>query len=181
MSSLYSISIPVLINVLTTAGHLLKKGAEHAKEKGVPIQEYLTARIIDDMLPLNVQIFILTSTSRKAVERLTGTAPPESADSRPYDAERTLEEYQALLEETLTILRGVKPEDVDGGEKKRVPCVFGPKKFEADLVDYVHGYPIPTVYFHLNTIYCILRGKGVPIGKEDYMTPFMKTFSPVDA
>ena len=181
MSSLYSISIPVLINALTTAGDLLKKGAEHAKEKGVPFEEYLSGRIIDDMLPLRAQVFLVSATSRKAVERLTGTAPPGAADGRSYDAERNLEECLALLEETITILRGVRPEDVDGGEKKRVPCAFGSENYEADLVDYIHGYPIPTVYFHLNMLYAILRGKGVPIGKKDYMKPFMKTFDAVKA
>ena len=181
MSSLYSISIPVLINVLTTAGDLLKKGAEHAKEKGVPFEEYLSGRIIDDMLPLRVQVFILSSTSRKAVERLTGTAPPGPADGRAYDAERNLEECLALLEETITILRGVRPEDINGGEKKRVPCVMGPKTFETDLVDYVHGHPIPNAYFHLNTLYAILRGKGVPVGKDDYLKHFIKSFDAVNA
>lgn len=181
MSSLYSISIPVLINILTSAKDLLQKGAKHAQEKGVPFEEYLSARIIDDMFPLRVQIFVLSSTSRKAIERLTGVAPPTHADGLAHDAERNLDQCLALLDETLEILRGVRPETMDGGEKKRVPCAFGPESYEADLVDYVHGYPIPTAYFHLNMAYAILRGKGVPVGKKDYISPFMKTFDAVKA
>ena len=118
MSSLYSISIPVLINILTSAKDLLQKGAKHAQEKGVPFEEYLSARITDDMFPLRVQIFLLSSTSRKAIERLTGVAPPTHADGLAHDAERNLDQCLALLDETLEILRGVRPETIDGGEKR---------------------------------------------------------------
>ena len=63
-----------------------------------------------------------------------------------------------------------------GREQVRVPCAFGPASYEATAVDYVHGYPIPTAYFHLNMLYAILRSRGVPLGKTDYMEPFMKSF-----
>ncbi|RYP18113.1 hypothetical protein DL765_004125 [Monosporascus sp. GIB2] len=176
MSSLYSISIPVLLNILAATSHVLKKGGEHAREKGVAISEYLDARIIEDMLPLRTQILIVCSTARKAVERLTGAAPPaiDTEAQRP-----TLEEWLAVVDETAEILRAVDPEAVNGKEQTRVPCVLGPKKYEAALADYVHGYPIPTAYFHLNMIYAILRGKGVPLGKSDYMAPFLQSFTQV--
>lgn len=32
---------------------------------------------------------------------------------------------------------------------------------------------LPNVYFHLNTGYSILRSKGVPLGKVDYLTHFL--------
>lgn len=34
-----------------------------------------------------------------------------------------------------------------------------------------HG--LPNFFFHLNTGYAILRSKGVPIGKKDYLSPFL--------
>ncbi|RYO74970.1 hypothetical protein DL766_006064 [Monosporascus sp. MC13-8B] len=176
MSSLYSVSIPVLLNILAATSHVLKKGGEHAREKGIAISEYLDARIAEDMLPLRTQVHIVCSTARKAVERLTGAAPP----ALDLEAERpTLEEWLAVVDETAEMLRAVDPAAVDGKEQTRVPCVFGPEKFEAPLADYVHGYPVPTAYFHLSMIYAILRGKGVPLGKVDYMTPFMQSFTKV--
>ena len=176
MSSLYSISIPVMINVLTAASDVLKKGGQHAREKGIAISEYLNARIYEDMLPLHFQIRIVCSAARKAVERLTGTAPPA------FDTEKeraTLEEWLAVVDETLEILRGVDAAAVNGKEQTKVPCVLGPTTYEATLADYVHGYPIPTVYFHVSIIYAILRAKGVPLGKADYIMPFMDNFTKV--
>lgn len=37
----------------------------------------------------------------------------------------------------------------------------------------VHRFLIPTIYFHLTTMYDILRMKGVPLGKLDYLTHFL--------
>ncbi|RYP81914.1 hypothetical protein DL770_005770 [Monosporascus sp. CRB-9-2] len=176
MSSLYSISIPVLITTLTVTSDVLKKGGQHAREKGIAVSEYLDARLHEDMLPLHFQIRIICSTARKAVERLTGTAPAA------FDAEKkrdTLEEWLAVVDETLEILRGVDPAAVNGKEQTRVPCVLGPETYEAALADYVLGYPIPTVYFHLTIIYAILRAKGVPLGKGDFIMPFLQSFTKV--
>lgn len=36
----------------------------------------------------------------------------------------------------------------------------------------------PNLYFHVVTIYDILRSKGVPVGKRDYLTPFAKDVVP---
>ncbi|RYP40648.1 hypothetical protein DL767_001506 [Monosporascus sp. MG133] len=176
MTSLYSISIPVMINTLTVMSDVLKKGGEHAREKGIAISEYLDARLYEDMLPLHFQIRIVCSTARKAVERLTGAAPP----ALDTEKERTtLEEWLAVVDETLEILRGVDPAAVNGKEQTKVPCVLGPETYEASLVDYVLGYPIPTVYFHLSIIYAILRAKGVPLGKGDFIRPYMTGFTKV--
>jgi hypothetical protein len=41
-------------------------------------------------------------------------------------------------------------------------------------VDYAVGYLAPNLYFHLTTAYDILRSKGVPLGKADYLSTFVK-------
>ncbi|RYP72892.1 hypothetical protein DL771_003930 [Monosporascus sp. 5C6A] len=176
MASLYSISIPVIITTLTVTSDVLKKGGQHAQEKGIAISEYLNARLYEDMLPLTAQIRFLCSTARKAVERLTDVAPAE------FDAEKqrdTLEDWLAVIDETLEILRAVDPEAVNGKEQTKVPCLLGPEKYEATLFDYVQGYPLPNMYFHLSIVYAILRAKGVPLGKADYLRPFLQGFTKV--
>jgi len=35
--------------------------------------------------------------------------------------------------------------------------------------DYVLGFALPNFFFHVTTAYDILRHKGVPIGKRDYI------------
>lgn len=38
---------------------------------------------------------------------------------------------------------------------------------------YVQGFVLPNFFFHITTAYSILRMKGVPLGKRDYLTPFL--------
>lgn len=40
-------------------------------------------------------------------------------------------------------------------------------------VNYVTCMVLPNLFFHVSTTYAILRMKGVPLGKMDYLTPFM--------
>ncbi len=40
--------------------------------------------------------------------------------------------------------------------------------------DYIFNYALPNFFFHVQTAYSILRLKGVPLGKSDYLTAFMK-------
>jgi hypothetical protein len=34
---------------------------------------------------------------------------------------------------------------------------------------YVHGFAIPNFFFHLSMAYALLRMKGVPVGKLDFL------------
>lgn len=176
MTSLYDISIPVCQKVLAVTASLLKTGESWGAENAVTSAELLQLRIHADMLPLSVQVLIIAMTTRKCIERLTGTAPPEIKDalSREWTAAELQDLVAAVQGELAAVDRGVidaKPVDA------QVPCKFGPQMFQCrSPADYVHGYVVPTVYFHLNMIYALLRGKGVPIGKNDYMGEFMKDF-----
>lgn len=35
------------------------------------------------------------------------------------------------------------------------------------------NHALPNLYFHLTTAYSILRAKGVPLGKKDYLGGFL--------
>lgn len=39
---------------------------------------------------------------------------------------------------------------------------------------YITELILPNAFFHLQTAYAILRMKGVPLGKADYITPFLQ-------
>ncbi|MDV0440794.1 DUF1993 family protein, partial [Xanthomonas sacchari] len=37
---------------------------------------------------------------------------------------------------------------------------------------YILQFALPNFFFHVTTAYDILRHKGVPVGKRDYLGPF---------
>ena len=51
--------------------------------------------------------------------------------------------------------------------------VMGPTTLKSTGKGSVLGHSIPNFYFHLQTAYAILRSKGVPIGKRDYLGAFL--------
>jgi len=172
MTSLYDISIPVLTNIVKTTQSVLQKGEAWAKENNVKTTDLMARKIYDDMFPLTIQVIIVANVTKKTIERLTGTPHPDIEDFN-----KTLEELYAIIDQTLKELAAVKREDVvDGRESVQVSCMFFEKEYKATALEYVHGYAIPTVYFHLSIVYAILRGQGVPLGKWDYQTQFFKNF-----
>lgn len=172
MTSVYDLSVPVLTNILKTTKLLLKKGEVYAKEKQIPTADLLATRIYDDMLPLTMQVIIIAGASNRAIERLTGTAPAEV-----QGREKTLEELYDIIDDTLKNLAGVSKDAVNAKAGNEVPCQVSGKTLTAEISAYIQGYTLPTVYFHLNIAYAILRSKGVPLGKNDYLTEFISGFT----
>lgn len=86
-----------------------------------------------------------------------------------------LESTKKYVTETLASLAAVKPEDVNGKEGEIVQAMMGPG-FTPSMkaVDYVQGYLLPNVYFHVTTLYGILRNKGLELGKKDFLGLFVK-------
>lgn len=47
------------------------------------------------------------------------------------------------------------------------------KTYEIPAKVAVLSHGLPNFFFHLNTGYSILRSKGVPLGKKDYLLSFL--------
>ncbi|KAI1748727.1 hypothetical protein F4782DRAFT_534164 [Xylaria castorea] len=170
MTSLYDLSVPFLTNVLKTEQSLLAQAEAFAKEKGTPMSEILEARLAPDMWPFSQQIVISTLHAAMFVLKLTGTPPPKITFGPA-----SLEESKKYLSEVLEHLKAVKPEDVNGKESQVVSAQMGAGEVDMKALDYVLGYLTPNVYFHLTTLYDILRSKGVSLGKKDFIMAFIKT------
>ncbi|KAI0529964.1 hypothetical protein GGR58DRAFT_276482 [Xylaria digitata] len=170
MTTLYDLTFPFLINALKAEQHLLAQAEAFAAEKGTPIAELLGARLAEDMWPLSQQIVITTLHSAMTVLKLTGTAP-----NQINFGPAPLEDCKKYLTETLALLEAVTPESVNGKETSTVGARMGPgAEAQMKAVDFVEGYLKPNVLFHVTTLYDILRSKGAPLGKKDYLSTFVR-------
>ena len=162
--SIYDSTVVVLERSLNTLIHILKKASEHPDAASFP-----DARLHEDMKPLTFQVYTVANFSKKAVDRLTG-APVEEAE----DTEQTLPELITKAEKALAVLKTVKPEQLQGKADAQIELAMGPRgTFHMTGRDYVLGWLLPNIFFHLQTTYAILRMKGVPLGKLDYLSSFM--------
>ena len=162
--SMYTASVPRLINGLTNLSHILGKAQAHAETKKIDPIVFANMRIYPDMLPLSRQVQIACDVSKGLVARLAGLEIPAHEDS-----EKDLKDLQARIAKTIAFIETVKPEQIDGTEDKDIVVKRGDKETHYKGMQILLGPCLPNLHFHTTTTYSMLRASGVEIGKSDYL------------
>lgn len=165
--SLYEASFPLAKNALSSLEATLKKCQSSPVAASIP-----TARIHADMLPFTFQVHSVTNTIQNLVARTMGSEPT------PYENDMvTLEDMLARVEDVQKKLEAGDEAVVNGRSDEMVTMGMGPGK-QVQLLSwqYVQGYVLPNMFFHLVTAYDIARKEGVEVGKLDYLSSFMKAY-----
>lgn len=164
-NAMYTASVPVLKQMLSALSDVLKKAEAHAAEKNIDPNAFLQARLFPDMFPLVRQVQIAADFAKGIASRLAGMDVPSWADT-----ETTFADLQALLAKALAHIAGVQPGQFSGSEDREIVLRPGtPKEKKLSGGAYLHHYGLPQFFFHVTTVYAILRHNGVDIGKRDYM------------
>src|SRR5687768_8911103 len=162
--SMYDASIPVFVRALRNLDKVLAKGEAHARDKGVEPEVLLQSRLIFDMLPLVRQVHIATDMATRSASRLTGQEPRGDEDN-----ETTFEQLHARIANAIAHLESFTPEQFEGSEQREVSFSTRAGELKFDGKNYLLGYVLPNVYFHVTTAYALLRQAGVAIGKNDFL------------
>lgn len=162
--SMYQASVPVFIRQLGNLSAILDKAIAHASSAGIDPAELVSARLAPDMLPLSSQIQIASDTAKGCAARLAGVDVP-----RWEDTESTLPELKARIAKTLDFLKGFRPEQIDGSEAREITLKMRDRELKFSGIGYLLGFAMPNFSFHVVTAYDLLRHKGVPLGKRDYL------------
>ncbi len=162
--TIYDASVPPLVFMLENLGHVLKLGESHASEKGLDAKEYLDAKLAPDMFALIKQVQVATDMAKGCGGRLAGVEVPKFEDN-----ESSFTDLQSRLTRTVAFLKGLDRNAFAGAEDKAVTLKFPNAEFNFSGRDYLNNFVLPNVYFHITTTYAILRHKGVPLGKQDFM------------
>lgn len=149
---------------LKTLLSLLEKAQAHAEAAGIDPDAYVEARLFEDMLPLSGQIQRASDSAKGAMARLTGTDAPVMADE-----ERTFADLRDRIARTLAYVESVPASAFDGAETREVVVPAGTFTLSFTGTQYLLEFVIPNFQFHVVTAYDILRHKGVPIGKRDFL------------
>lgn len=162
--SLYDISVPVFLRNFANLTEILQKGEAFADEKGIAHKELLEARLVEDMYPLTAQIQRASDSAKFTAVRVAQVETVAMADE-----EVTFADLHARIAKTVDFLKAVDPKSMDGREEAEVILTTrsGSRSFTGS--SYVLNFALPNFYFHVTTAYAILRHKGVPIGKMDYI------------
>ena len=94
--------------------------------------------------------------------RLAGVEPPPFTDD-----ERSLAEAHARITRTLDYVATLPVEAFDAAATRIITVPFGVPQMLAPR--YLYGFALPSFFFHVTTAYAILRHRGVPLGKRDFI------------
>ena len=162
--SMFTASVPVYTQFLTSLSAILKKAAAHAEAKKIDPSIFINARLSPDMYALARQVQIATDHAKGSLARLAGVEVPSYPDT-----EATFDELEARIQKTLAYVKTFKPEQIDGTEGKEIVLTFGTQKFPFNGQTYLIQFALPNFYFHTTMAYAILRENGVDVGKRDFI------------
>ncbi len=162
--ALYDVVVPNFLQVLGSLRGVLDKGREHAIAKGFDVNSLVQARLIDDMFPLGLQLRRVADHSRGALEDVA-----KGAFTMPQHDLPDYAGLQQLITEAETAVRGWTREAVNLLEGGEVIFDTGSRRTSFTAEAFLFSFSLPNFYFHAVTAYDILRSKGVPIGKRDYL------------
>ena len=162
--SIYDSSVPVYRSMLRNLAAILDKAEAHAKDAGHDLADYVSARLAPDMATLAGQIQLATDAAKSGAARLAGATPPSFPD-----VETTYAELKERVAKTLAYLDSLKPEDVSDDEARTIEMQFPGRTMTFTARDFLLNFSLPNFLFHVTTAYGLLRGKGVPIGKMDFL------------
>ena len=149
----------IFLSRLDTLSHLLGLGAKHLDLDA----EMATARLAEDMLPLGAQIAFACNQPRGFSQWCAG----QPVENLPHDI-GSLAQAREIIADTKARVASITAGDAKLGEDKRVG--LGPGRYcVLPARQYVSDYLLPNLYFHITAAYAILRMRGVPVGKADYM------------
>jgi hypothetical protein len=143
---------------------VLTKAEAYAKEKGENVDSYLELKLAPDMLPLTKQVHIATDMAKGGAARLAGAEIPTYEDN-----ETSVAQLKARLVKTIAFLKSLDAGKFAGAEDRAIQLKFPQRKFNFSGKDYLNNWVLTNVYFHITTGYDILRHKGVPLGKQDFL------------
>jgi hypothetical protein len=170
-TSLYDLTVPTFLQGLEGAAGFLDKGLAWCHETGTDPEAIVETRLYPDMLPFRFQIQNVVWHSQGALDYVKSGVLQHQRDRAQHDYAG----LQAIVAGARDALSKLTPDEVNAREGHDVllDTPGNRRLFAADI--FILSFSLPNFHFHAATAYDILRIKGVPVGKRDFMgTPRLK-------
>ena len=163
--SLYDISVATYLQVLGAVEGFLEKGKAHCNENDIDLEEVVETRLYQDMNPFRFQVISVVHHSMASIRGVEAglSSPPSGYGEPDYTG------LQKLVSEAKTAVQSFDRKTVEGFEGGEVIFQLGDNKLPFTAENFVMSFSLPNLFFHAATAYDILRLKGVPLGKRDFL------------
>jgi uncharacterized protein len=163
--SLYDATVANYLQILGAVGGFLEKSLTHFREEGIDTAEIVETRLASDMLSFRFQIISIARHSRGAMEAAKNGVFLPSSDKPELDYAA----LQALVTEARNELSALTPEAVNALVGRDVIFKVGERTVPFTAEGFLMSFSLPNFFFHATTAYDILRHKGAPLGKRDFV------------
>ncbi len=162
----YDYCVPNMLLALGNMQHFLRLTKKHCEKYMIYESAFTSYRLFPNMLHFAKQVQIGCNFALRAAYHLCHKTPPKM----DY-VDASLADLIDTIEQTKDLLLALQPEEFDAS-------VDAPVEFSlrtGTKVKYPNGelflkeYALPNFYFHVTTVYNIIRHNGVAIGKQDFI------------
>jgi hypothetical protein len=162
---LYDITVPGFIQTVEAMQHVLQKGLDHCGTHGIDPAEIVETRLYPDMKPFRFQLVSVVTHSTGALESAKAAVFQGPPETPPLDYAG----LQHLLADTSAKLKTYTREELDTLQGRGLQFIPSGPNVPFVIEHFLLSFSVPNFYFHAATAYDILRSKGVPLGKRDYL------------
>ena len=163
--SLYDGTVTNYLQTLNSTAAVLGKGKSFCEENSIDLSAIVATRLIEDMNPFQFQVISVVHQSLGALKGLEAGefAPPTGYGDLDYEG------LQDLVSQAISQVGSFDAETVNGWAGKTLTFKLGSNEIPFTAENYVLSFSLPNLYFHATTTYDVLRMRGVPLGKRDYL------------
>lgn len=163
-TSFYDLTVGTYTQIIQASVGVLQKGADFCHENGISLDDVVDAKLIEDMANFHFQVVCITHHSLEAINAMkSGEFLPPSYAPTDYAG------LQTLTKNTLATLEGMSAANVNELADGNLVFKIGGNELPFSNENFALSFSLPNFYFHATTAYDILRAKGVPIGKLDFL------------
>jgi hypothetical protein len=163
--ALYDLTVASYLQTLGGVAGFLDRGLAHCRDNNLDPEEIVETRLWNDMLPFRFQIISVAHHSAGAIAGVKQGlfAPP--SEQRPL----TYAQLQGLVVDAREALAKETPAEINALAGSDMTFQIRDFKMPFTAENFLMSFSLPNFYFHATTAYDILRSKGVPLGKRDFM------------
>jgi uncharacterized protein len=146
---------------------IIDKAAAHCAANKIEEAALLQDRLYPDMFCLARQIRQAADFGMNVGGRLAGATAP----ALPAVDDTSFADARNRVETALGFVKSLSRAQVDGAEDKTIAWTAGGAERKLKGHDYLQQFALPNFFFFVTTAYDILRHRGVPVGKRDFLGP----------
>ncbi|MEM7413511.1 MAG: DUF1993 domain-containing protein [Myxococcota bacterium] len=162
--SFYDLTVGSYVQIIEALVGILGKGADHCKTEGIALDDIVATRLYPDMANFHFQVTSVTHHSLGALQGLkSGEFRPPNYEACDYAV------LQTMTEATLDALKAQNRDEIDALADGQLVFKLGGNEIPFTAKNFALSFSLPNFYFHATTAYDVLRMKGVPLGKRDFL------------